>query len=49
MRMTISKNDLILIPVLAGVMMGAIDSTIVVLALPTISDSLRAPCRCRSG
>ncbi|MCY0851439.1 MAG: MFS transporter [Thermoplasma acidophilum] len=43
MRMTISKNDLILIPVLAGVMMGAIDSTIVVLALPTISDSLRAP------
>ncbi|PYB68983.1 MFS transporter [Thermoplasma sp. Kam2015] len=41
--MALSRSDAVLIPVLAGVMMGAIDSTIVVLALPTISDSLRAP------
>ncbi len=37
------RSDLILIPLVAGVMMGAIDSTIVILALPTISDSLHAP------
>ncbi|BAB60533.1 multidrug resistance protein [Thermoplasma volcanium GSS1] len=41
--MALRKEDLILIPLVAGVMMGAIDSTIVVLALPTISDDLKAP------
>ncbi|MGC8608563.1 MAG: MFS transporter, partial [Thermoplasmata archaeon] len=37
------RSDLILIPLVSGVMMGAIDSTIVILALLPISDSLHAP------
>ncbi len=39
----VEKKNLILISVLVGMLMSAIDTTIVILALPTITDELNAP------
>ncbi len=39
----VDKKNLVLISVLIGMLMSAIDTTIVIIALPTISSSLNAP------
>lgn len=39
----VEKKNLILVSVLIGMLMSAIDTTIVILALPTITDELNAP------